>query len=251
MPDKGRVSSTMDRNNRSILLVDSSASLLFYLAMLLKRLEYKVMTARSAEDAIRMMKETLPSIVVTELSLPFMSGIDFLRQIKDTAGFKAVPVVVLTSESGSVTRETCMRTGCAAYIVKPVEPDVLYRTLQSAVESVPREHIRMATSLKVVVGDGTAAGGASRTEYATAISEGGLFVRTLYPQPKNALTPIQIFINDDAVRAKAVVLYTYNLGEGPFKEPGMGMKFVEISDADRAVIRKFIKDQLTRDIISP
>ena len=64
----------MDREIRSILLVDSSASLLFYLAMLLKRLEYKVMTARSAEDALRMMEEHLPSIVLTEIMLPGCVG---------------------------------------------------------------------------------------------------------------------------------------------------------------------------------
>ncbi len=240
----------MDRKARSILLVDSSASLLFYLAMLLKRLEYKVMTARSAEDALRMMEEHLPSVVVTEMTLPQMSGIDLIRKIKDTARSRAVPVVVLTSDSDQSKRDTYMRMGCAACLAKPVEPDVLYRTLQSACESIPREHIRLTTSLKVIVGDGTVMGGASRTEYATAISEGGLFVRTLYPQPRNALTPIQIFLQDRVVNAKALVLYIYNLGEGPFEEPGMGMKFMQIADADRALIRKFIKEQLTKDIVS-
>lgn len=241
----------MERKTRSILLVDSSASLLFYLAMLLKRLEYKVMMAKSAEDALLIMEENLPSIVVTEMLLPHLSGIDFLKQVKDSVRFKAVPIVVLTSEKDPSMQETCMRMGCAAYLLKPVEPDALYRTLQAACESVPREHIRLNTSLKVIVGDDTAFGGASRTEYATAISEGGLFVRTLYPQPRNALTPIQVFINDKSIKVKAVVLYTYSLGEGPFKEPGMGMKFAEISDADRALIRKFIKEQLTKDIAVP
>jgi two-component system chemotaxis response regulator CheY len=241
----------MDRKTRSILLVDNSASLLLYLGMLLKRLEYKAVTARSAEDALRMMEENLPSIVCTEISLPHMSGIDFLRQIKCSARYKATPVVMLTSEGDPAVRDTCERTGCAAYLVKPVEPDMLYRTLQSACESVPREHIRLATSLKVIVGDGTVMGGVLRTEYATAISEGGLYVRTLYPQPRNALTPIQIFINDEVITAKTEVLYTYDLGEGPFKEPGMGMKFVQISGTDRALIRKFIKEQLTRDIPAP
>jgi len=85
----------MDRKVRSILLVDSSASLLFYLAMLLKRLEYKVMTARGAEDALSMIEENLPSVVITEITLPNMSGIDFMRKIKEAARFRAVPVVVL------------------------------------------------------------------------------------------------------------------------------------------------------------
>jgi hypothetical protein len=100
----------------------------------------------------------------------------------------------------------------------------------------------------VIVGDGTVAGGAARTEYATAISEGGLYVRTLYPQPQNALTPVRIFIGDREIPAKTVVLYSFTMGGGPFKEPGMGLKFVEIPDADRNFIRSFIKQQLTQDI---
>jgi CheY-like chemotaxis protein len=238
-----------DRETRTILLVDNSASILFYLAMLLKRLEYKVVTARNAEDALRMMEETVPSIVLTEVSLPRMSGVQFLKRMKDTARFKAIPAVILTSETDPGMKDACARLGCAAYLAKPVEPDVLYRTLQAVSESIPRTNIRLNASLKVIVGDGSLSGGTRRTEHATAISEGGLFIRTLYPQPRNALTPLQIFIHDREIKVKAVVLYTYPLGEGTFQEPGMGMKFVEISDADRALIRDFIRDQLTRDIV--
>jgi len=240
-----------EREIRTILLVDSSASVLFYIAMLLRRLEYKVLTARSCEDALRLMEGNTPSIVLTELSLPRMSGIEFLKHMKESARFKAIPVVILTSETDPGTKATCTRLGCAAYLHKPVEPDILYRTLQSASESIPRVNIRLQTSLKVVIGDDSAVGGAKRAEVATAISEGGLFIRTLYPQPSNTLTPLRIFMGGREVRATAVVLYSYALGEGPFEEPGMGMKFVEISDADRSAIRKFISEQLTGDLAHP
>jgi len=240
-----------DREIRTILLVDSSASILFYLSMLLKRLEYKVASARSAEDALRMMEDSVPSLILTEIDLPRMSGVEFLKKIKGTARFKAIPVVILTSEKDPGMKAACTREGCAAYLSKPAEPDALYRTLQSVSESMPRTHIRLSASLTVIVGDDSAIGGTKRTEYATAISEGGLYIRTLYPQPRNAVTPLVIFINDRKIRAKAVVLYSFAKGQGPFEEPGMGMKFVEISDADRALIRDFIREQLTRDITPP
>jgi CheY-like chemotaxis protein len=236
-----------DREIRTILLVDSSASILS-LAMLLRRLEYKVITARSSEDALRLMDETVTSIVLTELSLPQMSGVQFLKHIKESARFKAVPVVILTSENDPGSKAACTRMGCAAYLHKPVEPDVLYRTLQSVSESIPRMNIRLKTSLKVIIGDDSMAGGAKRAEVATAISEGGLYVRTLYPQPSNAVTPLRIIIGDREVKATAVVLYSHAVGEGTSEEPGMGMKFTEISGDSRSVIRKFIKEQLTGDL---
>jgi CheY-like chemotaxis protein len=238
----------MEREIRTILVIDSSASILFYHGMLLRRLEYNVVTARNAEDALRIMEQSVPSIVLTDISLPAMSGINLMKRMKDAPLWKTIPIVILTSEIDPGLKDTCMRLGCAAYLSKPAEPDVLYRTLQTVSESIPRANIRLSTSLKVIVGDGTVAGGAARTEYATAISEGGLYVRTLYPQPQNALTPVRIFIGDREIPAKTVVLYSFTMGGGPFKEPGMGLKFVEIPDADRNFIRSFIKQQLTQDI---
>ena len=238
----------MDREIRSILVVDSSSSILFYLGMLLRRLEYEVATARSAEDALHATESAVPSIVLTETSLPSMSGVDLLKHMKNTPLLKTVPVVMLTSESDPELKDTCIRLGCAAYLFKPVEPDVLYRTLQSVSESIPRAYIRLNTSLKVIVGDGTVMGGSARIEYATALSEGGLYVRTHAPQPQNALAMVRIFLPKKEITAKAVVLYGFAGANGPYKEPGMGMKFVEISDADRREIRMFIKEQLIGDI---
>jgi hypothetical protein len=62
------------------------------------------------------------------------------------------------------------------------------------------------------------------------------------------VTPLRIIINDREITAKALVLYISDRGEGPSVEPGMGMKFVHISDADRALLRRFIREQLTHDI---
>jgi hypothetical protein len=92
----------------------------------------------------------------------------------------------------------------------------------------------------VIVGDGTVMGGTERTEQATAISVGGLYVKTRYPQPQNAVTPLRISLGDREVRAKAVVLYA--------SAEGMGMKFTEIANGDRDLIRQFIKEQITKDI---
>jgi two-component system chemotaxis response regulator CheY len=238
----------MGREIRTILIIDDSASILFYLGMLLRRLEYNVVTARNAEDAMQIMEQSVPAIVLSEIFLPSMSGINLMKRMKDAPLWKVIPVIVLTTESDPGMKDTCMRLGCAAYLSKPVEPDVLYRTLQSVSETIPRENIRLQVSLKVIVGDGTVMGGTARTEYATAVSESGLYVRTLYPQPRNALTPIRIIIGNREISAKTVVLYSFITGGSPFKEPGMGLKFIEIADSDKNFIRGFIKEQLTRGL---
>jgi two-component system, chemotaxis family, chemotaxis protein CheY len=238
----------MDREARTIMVVDSSTSMLFFLGLLLKGFEYRVVTARSGEEALHLMDESLPSVVLSDVALPTMSGVALLKQIRERPDCGAVPVIMHTTEDDPGIRDTCMQLGCAAYLLKPVEPELLYRTIQAASESAPRANIRLRTSLKVMVGDGSVLGGAARTEYATALSEGGLFITTRYPQPRNAVTPLKITIDDREIIAKALVLYINDQGEEPSLEPGMGMKFVQIADADRAVLRRFIREQLTHDI---
>jgi CheY-like chemotaxis protein len=245
----------MDQDNRTLLLVEPSATALFHmgihLGVLLRRLNYDVETARSGGEALRKMQNKPPRVVVSEVTLPDMTGIELLKRMKEKAILNGIPVVFVTSESDPEIQETCKRLGCSAYLLKPLESETLYRTLQEVSESMPRVNIRLATRLKVIVGDGTSLGGAERMEYATEISVGGLYVSTLYPQPRNALTPIRIFLPDREVTAKGVVLYSHSMGADLYREAGMGMKFVEISEDDRAAIRRFIREQLTSDSNRP
>jgi uncharacterized protein (TIGR02266 family) len=236
------------REVRTILIVDNSAITLFYWGMLLKRLEYKVVGKRNAADALKVLETDPPAVVLMEVALAGSDGVALLKEIKSDPRFKDIPVIILTSVTDPAVKDACECLGCAAWLGKDVEPDALYQKLQVLVESTPRQHIRLSTSVKVIVGDGTTMGGSARTEYASAISEGGLYVRTQYPQPQNALTPVRILLDGGEVQAKAVVLYSYAKNEGPYKEPGMGLKFVNISDQDRRLIRQFIKDHLTRGI---
>jgi len=239
----------MERAVRTVLLVDGSATMLYYYGILLKRLEYVVFTAASAEEALKIMESTVPSLVLTAISLPKMGGIDYIKKIKGSDRTRAVPVIVLTAEEDAHIRSACLGLGCAAYLIKPVEPDHLFRTIQAALEPTPRVNIRLSTTLKAVVGEEATQDRAERSEYATTISEGGFYLRTLSPRPKNALIPVSIFIKDREIRAKAVVLYSHVMTEGTFREPGMGMRFVEISKDDRSFLRNFIIEQLTFDIM--
>jgi len=238
----------MDRENRTLLVVDRSATHLFYMGTMLRRLEYTVRAAKSAEDALRSMAEALPSLVITDTALPAMNGIDLLKRMKQDRQLKAVPVIIHGSESDPAVQERCMAAGCTAYFKKPADIETLYKAIQAALESAPRQTIRIETSLRVEVGDGTAPGGAVRQEYATALSEGGLYIKSLAPEPVNMVIPLKLFINDRVIKATAAVLYSSTKIGGQHKEPGMGMKFVTISMEDRAFVRDYIKEQISKGL---
>jgi YesN/AraC family two-component response regulator len=183
------------------------------------------------------------------MSFPFMNGVDFIKAITSRERTKSIPIIVMTADEDESVRSACLNLGCVAYLIKPVDPVTLYRIIQAAMETTPRENIRISTSLKTIIGEGKAKDGAERIEYATALSEKGAYVRTLAPEARNALIQIRLFIQDREIRAKAVVLYTNAMERGTFREPGMGLKFIEISEGDRNFLRKFIHEQLISDIV--
>lgn len=238
----------MDRGKRSLLVVDGSATYLFYLGMLLKRLEYTVHSLTTAEDALQTMADFLPALVITDIALPKMNGISMLKQMKQSSRLKKIPVIIHTSESDPALKEICMNAGCAVYIRKPSDPDTLYKAIQAATEPTPRQNIRIDISLVVEVGDRKVPGEVVRTEEVTTLSEGGLYIKTATPEPVHTLIPIKIFIRNRQVNATAAVQYSSAKIGGQHKVPGMGMKFVSISPEDKAFIREFIKEQIEQGL---
>ncbi len=234
--------------SRLALLVDGYVKDLFATGMLLQRFNYDVYIVNTAEDAQRIMESVVPALVITELALPQTSGLELLINIRQDPRTKAVPVIIYTAANDPQKERHCRASGCSSFLKKPAEPDELYRTIQKVTEVTPRHHIRVKTLLPVMVGGLTMTGGVVSTECVSELSEDGIFVRTLNPRSLNVVLPVTIMIHSIPVKLRAAVLRTCTIGAGSFKEPGMALKFVDISDTDRELIRNFIMGMLTQDI---
>ena len=230
-------------------MVDGNPSELFSTGMILQRLDYTIFTASTAEDGLRFMEIARPSAIITELLLPKMSGMDLLNRVKQDPLTKNIPVIVHTHMKDPKVEELCLVGGCASFLRKPVDPNTLDRSVQYAIEVTPRHYIRFKTCLPVLISD-EAKGSAASSECVTALSENGIYIRTNQSRPVNSMLPITILVPGRRIKARAIVLYCITGASGPLKEPGMGMRFVEISGEDREFIRKFIKDEITRDLAS-
>ncbi len=237
-----------DKKKSYALLVDGYARDLLATGLILQRLDYEVYIANSGEDALRIIDAAVPEIVITELSLPRMSGLELLIHLKHTPATRAIPIIIHTSSGDQKREEHCRASGCAAFLGKPAEVDALYSAIQHATELVPRRFIRLRTLLPVRVGGHTSADAANSVEFVSELSENGIFVRTLHPRPVKAVVPVNLIIHSMAVKVKAVVLRSVTMKPGLFRDPGMGLKFVEISDTDRELLRNFIKGRIMEDI---
>ncbi len=239
-------SDSSDRHSRFLLIIDSDANHLFYAAMLLQRLKYNICTAKTAEEALEMTSVALPALVITEIKLNGMSGLEFARKLQADERTATVPVIAATENRTPAVELECAQNGCIACIRKPIQAEELYRIVQSAVENTPRSALRVFTRLAVTVNNVPL--DCAEGECVSVLSERGLYIRTLRPAPEKALVYLHMFIDGHSVSAEALVLYSHTFGEGPFKEPGMGLQFTHLTPQAQRVIRQYIKDEITRGI---
>jgi CheY-like chemotaxis protein len=232
--------------NRFIMVVDGDTNDLVYTSILLQRFQYHVCTAKTAAEALAMTAIAPPVLVVTTQFLPDMSGYDLFLRLKLDPRTSEVPVIVITHAGDLLTLQRFREAGVAACLDKPMQVEALYTAVQAAIESRPRKSLRITTVLPVTVNGVLLSRDAG--ECATVLSEHGIYIRTLKPALVNTRLVLTILVKNRLVSVDAVVLYTYGHGQGLFKEPGMGLKFVRIDPEDREFIRQYIREEITRGV---
>jgi two-component system cell cycle response regulator DivK len=242
----GASGNASERNSRYLLIVDSDANELYYTAMLLQRFEYNICTAGNADEAIEMVSVALPTLIISELSLTGRNGHELIQQLKENPRTASVPVVIKAFDPSPEVERKCLQAG-AALIRRPVQAEDLYRIVQLTIENTPRGDIRVYTRLPVMVNNKPLDCG-GENECATVLSQHGMYVRTLKPCLVGSKLSLQIVVKGRSIALDAVVLYSHRFGEGPFKEPGMGLKFISIAPKDQDFIRQFIREEVTKGI---
>jgi len=232
---------------RLILVVTSSTDDLFSISMLLQRFAYQVCTAQTAKQALDIIAVALPALVITDLVLPDMSGLEMLRNVKGDV--RTLPILLLLpGPDAHVETRPVEIGGGVLCLTKPVQTEDLYRAVQSVVEATPRAYLRIPTTLPASVNKILLDAG--KGEYIMNISENGVFVRMFKPPRRNERVSIELSINGRDLKADAVVLHSRRSGEGPFRDPGMAVRFTVIAPETREIIREFIHDEVTRGIMA-
>ncbi len=233
--------STEKKDKRYILVVDTDADDRFFTCMLLQRFGNDIFNVCSAEKAIEYMTVAPPSTVVSDVD---RNGPTLLSWLTQDPRFLDTPLILGSWWPHPELEVRAANGEFVAYLRKPIDVLELYRTIQTALEKSPRRNLRIVTHLRSRLEDGQL----GSDGYATVISEYGMFFRTLNPRPVNARMPLVVEINDRLIKTEAVVLYARTFEEGPFSEPGMGMKFVDMSRADREFIAAFILERINEGI---
>ena len=99
------------------------------------RMQFTVVEAADGVNALEVMAETCPDVVVTDLTLPRMDGFELLKRMKADARLKDVPVIALSGFSGADHEERARQAGSSLVLQKPCLPDDLARAIADAARS--------------------------------------------------------------------------------------------------------------------
>jgi CheY-like chemotaxis protein len=108
-----------------ILIVDDNAANLKLARVILTGEGYDVRTANDAEEALRVIATVKPRLILMDIQLPDMDGLELTRQLKADAKFKDVVVVALTAYAMKGDDVKAKAAGCDGYVTKPIDPDTL------------------------------------------------------------------------------------------------------------------------------
>jgi two-component system, OmpR family, KDP operon response regulator KdpE len=129
-----------------VLVVDDEPQILRALSITLKARSYDVLVATSGKQALAIAAQSSPDIVVLDLGLPDLDGIDVIRGLR---GWSKVPIIVLSGRSQGVSKVDALDAGADDYVTKPFNVDELLARLRAVTRRAPAG----SDEVRAVIGD--------------------------------------------------------------------------------------------------
>jgi two-component system, chemotaxis family, chemotaxis protein CheY len=112
------------------LVVDDSMTIRRLVGMTLKKIGYEVVEAENGRDGLTKAKATAFSLIITDLNMPIMDGLELIRALRSEPQHKFTPVVFLTTEIEESKREDARAAGATAWIQKPFHAEKVLAVVQ-------------------------------------------------------------------------------------------------------------------------
>ena len=135
---------------KQLLLVDDDVLLRRSLSFSLEKAGYEVKTAATAEDALALSRTYRPNLVLLDIGLPGMDGLDALRHFRDRM---RVPVIFLTARRRELDQVLGLESGADDFVTKPFDLDVLLARIKAVLRRTERPADDTAERAPLVVGD--------------------------------------------------------------------------------------------------
>lgn len=111
--------------NKTIMTADDSPSMREMVSFTLKNAGYNVVQAVDGKDALGRLTTGAVHMLITDLNMPNMDGIELIRQVRAKPAYKFIPIIMLTTESQAQKKQEGKTAGATGWIVKPFKPEQL------------------------------------------------------------------------------------------------------------------------------
>ncbi|MFN2198284.1 MAG: response regulator [Anaerolineales bacterium] len=136
--------------SKHILIVDDDDLMRRSLALSMDQAGYKASNAANAEDALMMARREPPDLVLLDIGLPGMDGLDALRRFKDELG---IPVIFMTARRRNLDEILGLELGADDYITKPFDVDVLLAHVKATLRRSESVEPKIDTTRPIILGD--------------------------------------------------------------------------------------------------
>lgn len=119
---------------KTVFCVDDSSTVLLSLSAILTKAGYAVEKAISGDEGLSKLNSGIkPDLIITDLNMPGMNGIEFIKKVRQLPTMRFVPILFLTTESQQSKRAEAKAAGASGWLVKPVNGEELLNTIKLVV----------------------------------------------------------------------------------------------------------------------
>jgi two-component system chemotaxis response regulator CheY len=121
----------------NVLIVEDSPTMRQLIAFALKRIRgVRIVEANDGVDGLKKLSSERFDLILTDINMPIMDGLKLVSLVRNDANYKAIPIVVITTEGAQEDRERALALGANDYITKPIQPTKILDVAKSLLRIV-------------------------------------------------------------------------------------------------------------------
>lgn len=118
---------------KKVLVIEDNADNLRLISYALRHSGYEVIPALTGEDGVALAARERPFIIIVDINLPGMDGLETARRIRASTADGRIPIVAITSYAMAGDRDRILQAGCTAYFEKPINPLTIVEEIHDAI----------------------------------------------------------------------------------------------------------------------
>ena len=229
------------KETKTILVVDRSQQVRGQLLELLSRYGYRALEAGPPEDALEILRGGDVDLLIVEVGTPGVTEDIMIKEMRSTSTFEDVPVIVLATAEDVGDVANWVSSGCNDFLLKPVNPRLLFQRVQTLVEANPRAYNRVPCN---VLAEGTT-GSVHVTGELRELGEGGASLVLDHSLDTDDILKLIFTLRrrPGELTLGAEIIYVQEV-EGSYIH---GLRFIIIDRDTKERIKQFVQDTLLQD----